>query len=84
MGFFTSVESKIESKIAEKAKFAREVELSLNIAKARDSLMIFGGVWSTFVTGVTLGKLAGKPVPGVVGIPIVIGGIFLANMADLA
>jgi hypothetical protein len=53
---------------------------STGMAKARDSLMWFGGLWSTFVTGVTLAKLAGKPVPAVAAIPVVLGGFGLTNM----
>lgn len=33
-----------------KAMMQREVEMSLNIAKARDSLMWFGSLYSTFVS----------------------------------
>ena len=58
--------------------------MALNIARARDSLHIFGSVYATFVSGVSVAKIAGKPVPPVVGVPIVVGAVALGNMADMA
>ena len=68
MGLFSSVEAKLEDKLMRKAMMQREVELSIGIAKARDSLMWFGGLYSTLVTGVTLATIAGKHVPPVAAV----------------
>ena len=62
----------------------REVQMAVNIAKARDSIHIFGSLWLTLLSGVSVAKIAGKPVPSVVGIPILAGGVLLGNMADMA
>ncbi len=62
----------------------REVEISVNIAKARDSLQWFGGLYTVFVGAVSLRLLARKPVPGIAAVPAVIGGFGLAYLADLA
>jgi hypothetical protein len=51
-----------------------------NVRQARDGLMWFGGLWTTIVTTVTVAKAAGKPVPAVAAIPIVMGGFMLTNM----
>ena len=58
--------------------------MSVNIAKARDTIQIFGTAYVTFVSGVTIAKLAGKKVPPVLGAPIVIGGLVLGNVFDMA
>ena len=58
--------------------------MSVNIAKARDTIQIFGSVYLTFVTGITVAKLAGKSVPPIAGVPVVIGGLMLGNIFDLA
>ena len=62
----------------------REVQMAVNIAKARDTLQIFGSAWATFVGVATVAKLAGRNVPPTTGIPIVLGGLVLGNIADMA
>ena len=62
----------------------REINMALNIARARDMLQIYGSIYLAGVTGLSLAKLAGKPVPHLAGIPVVVGGILLGNMADMA
>mmetsp|Transcript_28850 Transcript_28850/g.40232 ORF Transcript_28850/g.40232 Transcript_28850/m.40232 type:complete len:154 (-) Transcript_28850:137-598(-) len=57
---------------------------SVNIARARDSLQWYGGLYAAFITGVTTAKIAGKSIPPVVAAPIVMGGFMLSNMADMA
>lgn len=44
----------------------------------------YGGLYSALLTGITVAKLGGKKVPGAAGIPVVVGGFMLCNMADLA
>ena len=58
--------------------------MAVNIAKARDNLQIFGSLWLTLVSGVSVAKLAGKKVPPVVVVPLSIGGVLLANLGDMA
>mmetsp|Transcript_26207 Transcript_26207/g.53265 ORF Transcript_26207/g.53265 Transcript_26207/m.53265 type:complete len:137 (-) Transcript_26207:258-668(-) len=62
----------------------REVEMSVNISRARDSLMWFGGLYTVFLTGLGVGAIARKPIPPAVGVPVILGGFGLANMADMA
>ena len=62
----------------------REIQMSIEMSKARDSLLIFGSVYSTLVSGITVAKLAGKPVPAAAAIPFVVGGVMLGNMWDFA
>lgn len=52
--------------------------------QARDSLQWYGGLYTGGVTVITAAKMAGKAVPHVAGIPLVVGGFMLANMADAA
>ena len=62
----------------------REIQMAINIARARDTIQIFGSIYLTFVGGVSVAKILKKPVPNLVGIPIVIGGIMLGNLIDMA
>merc|ERR1712232_1524161 len=62
----------------------REMQMAVNIAKARDTLHIYGSAYSVFFSCLVGAKLAGKSVPATAGIPLVMGGLFLGNMADLA
>eukprot|EP00471_Norrisiella_sphaerica_P006128 CAMPEP_0184489918 /NCGR_PEP_ID=MMETSP0113_2-20130426/16658_1 /TAXON_ID=91329 /ORGANISM="Norrisiella sphaerica, Strain BC52" /LENGTH=163 /DNA_ID=CAMNT_0026873577 /DNA_START=52 /DNA_END=543 /DNA_ORIENTATION=+ len=70
--------------ISEQAKLQREIQMSINIARARDSLQWYGGLYSAFLSGVGVAKITGKPVPPVAAIPVVVGGFMLANMTDMA
>lgn len=82
--FAKRIKSNVEDEIARRAMMQREVQMALNIAKARDSLQIFGSVWLTLVTGVGAARMAGRIVPGVVGAPILVGAVVLGNIADMA
>jgi len=79
-----SIRDRVEEEIARRMMIQREVQMAVNIAKARDTLQIFGSAWATFVGVATVAKLAGKNVPPTTGIPIVIGGLVLGNIADMA
>lgn len=82
--FAERVKAGVETEIARRMMIQREMQMALNIAKARDGLQIFGSLWLTLVSGVGAAKIAGRAVPPAVGIPIVVGGIALGNMADMA
>lgn len=82
--FLQRIKSNVETEFAKRAMMQREVQMAINIAKARDNLQIFGSLWLTLVSGVTVAKIGGKKVPGAMGIPIVVGAIVLGNMADMA
>lgn len=82
--FAKRIKSNVEDEISRRAMMQREAQMALNIAKARDSLQIFGSVWLTFVTGVGAARMAGRTVPGVVGVPILVGAVVLGNIADMA
>ena len=58
--------------------------MAVNVAKARDSIQIFGSLWLVYGTGLATAKLLKKPVPGPAAIPLVVGAIALGNMADMA
>lgn len=58
--------------------------MAVNVAKTRDAIHVFGSLWLTLTGGVTIAHLAKRPVPKVLVAPIVIGGIVLGNMADMA
>ena len=74
----------IDEEISRRMMVQREVQMSVNIAKARDAIQIFGSAYLTLVSGISIAKLAGKHVPPIAGVPVVIGGLALGNMADLA
>ena len=82
--FQERVKATVEEEVARKMMQQRELNMSLNIAKARDALQIFGSIYLTGVSGITVAKLAGKPVPHVAMVPVLVGGIVLGNMADMA
>lgn len=84
LSFPDRVRAGVEDEIAKRAMIQREVQMALNIAKARDSIQIFGSAWLTLVSGASIAKIAGKPVPGMVAVPVVVGGIMLGNLADMA
>uniref|UniRef100_A0A7S1UDC7 Plasminogen receptor (KT) n=1 Tax=Phaeomonas parva TaxID=124430 RepID=A0A7S1UDC7_9STRA len=79
------------SKIAEEMRetqlravmIQREIQMAVNVAKARDTLQWFGGLYSAFAGAVTLRALTGGRLPGIVGVPLVMGGFGLANLADM-
>jgi len=79
-----SFRDRIDDEITRRMMIQREVQMSINIAKARDTLQIFGSVWGTYVSGITIAKIAGKSIPPVAGVPMVVGGVLLGNMADMA
>mmetsp|Transcript_19408 Transcript_19408/g.41794 ORF Transcript_19408/g.41794 Transcript_19408/m.41794 type:complete len:167 (-) Transcript_19408:49-549(-) len=82
--FRNNIRSNVEDEIARKMMMQREVQMAVNIARARDTLNYFGSAWLTLVTGSSLAHAMGRPVPPVVGVPIVIGALALGNIADMA
>lgn len=79
-----SFRERVEEEIARRMMIQREVQMSVNIAKARDTLQIFGSAWTVFVGSVAAAKLAGRNVPHAVGVPVIVGGLLLGNIADMA
>ena len=79
-----SLRNKVDEEISHRLMIQREVQMSVNIAKARDTLQIFGSAWAAFTGGVFVAKVAGKSIPPVAGVPIIIGGLVLGNIADMA
>eukprot|EP00186_Timspurckia_oligopyrenoides_P002956 CAMPEP_0182450234 /NCGR_PEP_ID=MMETSP1172-20130603/39893_1 /TAXON_ID=708627 /ORGANISM="Timspurckia oligopyrenoides, Strain CCMP3278" /LENGTH=254 /DNA_ID=CAMNT_0024647771 /DNA_START=365 /DNA_END=1129 /DNA_ORIENTATION=- len=79
-----SIKANVEEDITRRMMLQREVQMAVNIAMARDTIYIFGSLWLTLVSGLTIAKLMKKPVPIFAGIPVVMGAITLGNLADMA
>ena len=62
--------------------------MAVNIARARDNIWIFGGAWTTYTCGVVMAKTLGTRgkvvVPPIAVVPVIVGGLVLGNMADMA
>lgn len=84
IGFVEHIKATLEDELARKMMVQREVQMAVNMAKARDSIWIFGSAWTLLVTGVGAAQLAGRKPPPIAGIPIVVGALVLGNMADMA
>jgi hypothetical protein len=83
--FTEQIKSSIEDELSRRMMMQREINMALNVAKARDTVQIFGTIYGIFVSGVGVAIfVAKKPVPTIVGVPVVIGGIILGNIADMA
>jgi Uncharacterised conserved protein (DUF2368) len=82
--FIQSVKDNVNDEIARRAMIQCEIQMAINIAKARDTICIFGTVWSIFATGVIAGHVVRKPIPIVANIPVVVGAVVLGNIADMA
>jgi Uncharacterised conserved protein (DUF2368) len=78
------IASVVETEIYRKLMVQRETQMAINIAKARDNIQVFGSIWLTYATTLTLATIAKRPVPSFAAVPLVIGGIALGNMADMA
>merc|ERR1712046_27832 len=66
------------------AQKQREMQMSIEIARARDALQWYSGLYSAFVGTGTLAFLVGRPFPSFAAVPLVLGGFSLANMYDAA
>jgi Uncharacterised conserved protein (DUF2368) len=82
--FATRIRDSVEDEIARRIMVQREVQMAVNIAKARDTIWIFGSAWASLVTGTVAAKALGRQVPPLVGVPLVVGALVLGNMADMA
>eukprot|EP00470_Lotharella_oceanica_P002142 CAMPEP_0170170126 /NCGR_PEP_ID=MMETSP0040_2-20121228/3081_1 /TAXON_ID=641309 /ORGANISM="Lotharella oceanica, Strain CCMP622" /LENGTH=165 /DNA_ID=CAMNT_0010409303 /DNA_START=20 /DNA_END=517 /DNA_ORIENTATION=- len=82
--YVQSAKENVLDTVSTQAMLQREIQMSINIARARDSLQWYGGLYATFITGVSLAKISGKPVPAIAAVPAVIGGFMLTNMYDMA
>ncbi|CAJ1916987.1 unnamed protein product [Cylindrotheca closterium] len=79
-----SIRAGVDEEITKRMMMQREIQIAVNVAKARDTLHVFGSLWLTLTAGVTIAQLAKKPVPKILFAPVIIGGIALGNIADLA
>jgi hypothetical protein len=79
-----SIKAAVEDEVSRRAMLQREVQMAVSIAKARDTIWIFGSAWAALTTGVAAARAAGRPVPGVAGVPVVVGALVLGNLADMA
>ena len=79
-----NIRASVDEEITKRMMMQREIQMAVNIAKARDTLHVFGSLWLTLTTGVTVAKLAKRPVPNVLFAPVIIGGVVLGNIADMA
>ena len=83
--FFLSSKQYVEDELAKRNMIQREAEMALNIAKTRDNLHIFGSFYALLVTGIVSYRIIGKEkITPITGIPLIVGGILLGNMADFA
>lgn len=78
------VRKNVDDEVGRRLMIQREVQLAINVAKARDNIQIFGSAWALLVSGASIAKMAGKPVPPATAVPIVAGGLFLGNLFDMA
>ena len=62
----------------------REIQMAINVARARDQLQICGTVYSVFASGIMIRAATGASVPGIAGVPLIGGGIALSNLFDMA
>ena len=82
--FGNKIKDAVDEELSRRMMVQREVQMSVNIAKARDTIQIYGSAWGALVSGVGAAKLAGRNVPPIVGVPIIAGALVLGNMADMA
>ena len=82
--FGRKIKDAVNDEIAKRMMVQREIQLALTIARTRDTLFVFGSAWGIFASGVITAKALGKKVPPAAGIPLVVGGLMLGNMYDLA
>ena len=80
----SNLQESIQDEILKRMMIQREVQMAVNIAKARDTIHVFGSAWLTLVTTVSIAHMAGRKPPSIVGLPIVAGALVMGNMADMA
>lgn len=66
------LEQAIDTKINRQAMIQREIQMSVSIAQARDSLMWFGSLYSLLITGLSTAFILKKPISKLAGIPVII------------
>lgn len=82
--FGEKIKEAVNDEIARRAMVQREIQLALTIARTRDTLFVFGSAWGVFTSGVVTAKAFGRNVPPLAGAPVVVGGLVLGNLYDLA
>jgi len=84
MGFLGWATRPVEDAVLRRQALMREVQMSVGIAHARDTLVVFGTPYALFLTTVTARLALGKHVPGFAAVPAIVGGLVLGNVADMA
>ena len=79
-----TIRASVEDELARRMMLQREVQMAVQVAKARDTIYIFGSAWTALLAGSTLAHFAGRKPPSVVVVPIAVGALVLGNMADMA
>jgi len=79
-----SYAEQINDEISRKLQLQRELQLAIQMARARDTLSIFGTAWATFTSGIVMSHIVRRPPPALLHIPVVVGALALGNMADMA
>ena len=82
--FVETIRASVEDEVARRMMLQREVQMAVQVAKARDTIYIFGSAWAALLAGSTLAHFAGRNPPPVVGVPIVVGALVLGNLTDMA
>lgn len=77
--FVENARAFVEDELARKMMVQREVQMAVNMAKARDTIWIYGSAWATLVAGASVAQLAGRKPPAIVGVPIVVGALVLGK-----
>lgn len=73
--FVDKIKSNVKDEVARNMMLQREVQMAVNIAKARDTLQIYGTIYTSLVGGIITAKVLKKPIPPVVAVPIFAGGV---------
>uniref|UniRef100_A0A7S0AHY8 Uncharacterized protein n=1 Tax=Minutocellus polymorphus TaxID=265543 RepID=A0A7S0AHY8_9STRA len=82
--FGAKVKAAVDEELGRRMMIQREVQMAVSIAKARDVIQIFGSAWAVLVGGLAGAKIAGRKVPTLAAVPVVVGGLVLGNIADMA
>mmetsp|Transcript_11425 Transcript_11425/g.11824 ORF Transcript_11425/g.11824 Transcript_11425/m.11824 type:complete len:164 (+) Transcript_11425:68-559(+) len=80
----TIIEKSIDEKVNRRMMIQREIQMSVNIAQSRDSLMWFGGLYTFYLCGISLALISRRNINKIAFVPGIIGGFSLLNIYDLA
>lgn len=83
-GKIKTMEATLQAKMHKQAMLQREIQMAVNIAKARDSLMWYGSLYCCYVVALSTAIITKKPLPAIAPMPGVLGGFGLLNLYDVA